>query len=93
LLKQGVKLKKTPLLQSSPLTATVGMPALVSFKAISNTQKPNVKRFNKQHLNLAALIEGEFTSAYKNRVKPFAYKQHKDEGKPSKMIVIADALN
>ena len=90
LLKQGVHLKKTPLLQSSPLSATVGMPALVNFSAISAAQKPDIKRFNKQYLNLAALIEGNFTSNYKNRVKPFHYPQHKDENKAGKVIVIAD---
>jgi len=90
LLKQGVNLKKTPLLQTSPLTATQGAPALVSFNDISLGKKPDLKKYHKKHLNLAALIEGKFTSAYKNRVKPFVLKNAKDEGKETKMIVVAD---
>ncbi len=90
LLKQGVNLKKTPLLQSSPLTATIGVPALVSFKAIARKEKPDIKSYHKKHLNLAALLEGNFTSNYKNRVKPFKYKDAKDEGKDAKIIIVAD---
>jgi len=90
LLKQGVNLKKTPLLQTSPLTATVGVPALVNFSDISLGKKPDLKKYHKKHLNLAALIEGRFTSSYKNRVKPFELKGAKDEGQKTKMIIVAD---
>lgn len=90
IVKQGIQLKKTTLLQSSPLSATIGAPAIISFNEIDMSQKPDIKRFNKQYLNLAVLIEGDFTSNYKNRVKPFTYNKHKDENLPGKMIVIAD---
>src|SRR5690606_23871188 len=36
------------------------------------------------------LLEGSFTSAYKNRVKPFNYPDSKDDGVENKMIVISD---
>ncbi len=88
LVKQGVNIKKTALLQSSKVSATVGMPKIISLNEISS--KPNVQMFKKQNLTLAALLEGNFTSTYKNRVKPFEYKNHKDENRATKMIVIAD---
>lgn len=88
LVKQGINIKKTPLLQTSDISATVGMPKIISINEINN--KPNAEAFTKKNLTLAALLEGNFTSTYKNRVKPFEYKNHKDENTPSKMIVIAD---
>ena len=88
LVKQGINIKKTPLLQSSQVSATVGMPKIISLNEISS--KPNVESFKKQNLTLAALLEGNFTSTYKNRVKPFEYKNHNDENQPAKMIVVAD---
>ena len=90
IVKQGIQLKKTPLLQSSPLSATKGAPSIISFNEIDISKKPDLKRFNKQYLNLAVLIEGDFTSNYKNRVKPIPYNQHKDEKSPGKIIVISD---
>ena len=39
---------------------------------------------------MAVLLEGNFTSVYKNRVKPFTISDAKNESKPTKMIVIAD---
>ena len=88
LVKQGINIKKTPLLQTSDISVTVGMPKIISINEINN--KPNADAFSKKNLTLAALLEGNFTSTYKNRVKPFEYKNHKDENNPSKMIVIAD---
>ncbi len=90
LLKQGIHLKKTALLQSSSLSAIIGVPSIISFNEINNTKKPDLKRYNKQYLNLAALIEGNFTSNYKNRVKPVKYSKHKNQNIASKLIIIAD---
>lgn len=91
LLKQGIKIKKTPLLYSSQLTATVGLPKLISLEEISQTvNKEFAKTFNKRPQVLAALLEGQFTSTFKNRIKPFKLKNHKDEGLDAKIIVTAD---
>jgi len=90
LIKQGVNIKKTALLQSSQYSAIVGMPKIINLNEISTTNKPDIKKFTKQNLTLAALLEGNFTSAYKNRVKPFDYDKHKDENKSSKIVVISD---
>jgi len=90
LVKQGINIKKTPLLQSSEYSATIGMPKIVSLNEINQSKKPDLKQFTKQNLTLAALLEGNFTSAFKNRIKPFEYSKHQDENKTSKMIVISD---
>ena len=89
LVKQGINIKKTPLLQTSLATATIGPPTIISIEEVNN-KKPDPKAFSKQNLTLAALLEGNFTSAFKNRVKPFEYQKHKDNSSNSKMIVIAD---
>ncbi len=80
--------EKTILLESSQLSKTVGMPREVSLKEIS--QQPDQSSFNKPNIPLAVLLEGIFTSTYKNRVKPLPSLKAKDESKPTKMIVIAD---
>ena len=91
LLKQGINIKKTPLLQSSQYSATVGMPKIISAKEIKKfQQKEVIKSLTKKNLILAALLEGNFTSAYKHRIKPFEYDNHKDENNTAKMIIVAD---
>ncbi|MFD0962583.1 gliding motility-associated ABC transporter substrate-binding protein GldG [Pseudofulvibacter geojedonensis] len=91
LLKQGINIKKTPLLHSSQLTATVGLPKLISLNEISQTvNKEFASKFNKKPQVLAALLEGKFTSTFKNRIKPFKLKKHIDEGNDAKIIVAAD---
>lgn len=81
-------IKKTVLLQSSPLTKVVGTPKLISLEEV--TKEPNPETFNKGQQNLAVLLEGEFTSVYNNRVKPFELKNERSKSVPTKMIVIAD---
>ena len=85
-LKNGIQ--KTILLQSSPLSKTVGTPSLISLKSI--TQKENPFEFNKGNLPIGVLLEGEFTSAYNQRVKPFIYKNSKEKSNSTKIIVISD---
>ncbi len=79
---------KTILLQSSKLSKLQGVPMQISLDVV--TQKPDKKTFNKGSQNLAVLLEGNFTSVYKNRVKPFNSSNLKDESINTKMIVIAD---
>ncbi|CDF78681.1 gliding motility protein GldG [Formosa agariphila KMM 3901] len=81
-------LKKTILLESAKLTKLEGTPKEISLDVV--TQEPNPQEFNKGSQPLAVLIEGEFTSAYKNRIKPFKLNSNKDDGVTTKMMVIAD---
>ena len=39
---------------------------------------------------MAVLLEGNFTSVFKNRIVPFKTDNYLTEGKPTKMIVISD---
>lgn len=79
---------KTVLLQSSPLSKTDGIPRVVNLDMIN--QQPNQATYNNGNLTLAVLIEGNFTSMYKNRVKPLKLQNTLEEGPENKMIVISD---
>jgi len=80
---------KTPLIFSSDLTRILPAPARVAFAAMD--QEPDVSQFGLRNLPLAYLLEGEFTSLYKNRFLPdgFAKADFKDAGN-GKVVVIGD---
>ncbi|MDF0708373.1 gliding motility-associated ABC transporter substrate-binding protein GldG [Flagellimonas okinawensis] len=80
--------KKTILLQSSPLSKTDGIPRVVSLDMIN--QQPDRETYTNGNLPLAVMIEGNFTSMYKNRVKPLKLHNTLEEGPENKMIVISD---
>jgi len=85
-LKNGIK--KTVLLESSPQSKAVGTPVEVNlYQFMENLDESS---FNKGNQILGVLLEGEFTSGFKNRVKPFTASAGIDDGKNNKMIVIAD---
>ncbi len=80
--------KKTILLQSSPLSKVDGTPKQIS---LSLTKNPPKKEHYVQGNNpLAVLIEGDFKSAYANRVKPVNLNDFRKKGEANKMIVISD---
>lgn len=79
---------KTILLTSSPLSKIVTTPKEINLNITS--KEPNKETYNQGLQPLAVLLEGKFTSVYKNRIKPFDLKNNKDDGVESKMIVIAD---
>lgn len=81
-------IKKTVLLQSSDFSKAVGTPVIISLADIS--KKPEKKDYNKGNQTLGVLLEGQFKSAYANRVKPFETSLFKDKSEPNKMVVIAD---
>ncbi|MGG8496928.1 gliding motility-associated ABC transporter substrate-binding protein GldG [Tenacibaculum sp. TC6] len=81
-------IKKTPLLVSSELTKKIGTPTFVELSSIA--QEPKQEEYTSGPQLLAVLLEGKFTSAYKNRVKPFALKNMTSDSITTKMIVVAD---
>ncbi len=92
-------LKKTILLSTSPISKIVGLPAPIDFDVeIPNNlqvvnEGPDQREYNAGEIPLAVLLEGNFTSAYKNRVKPLKLTgdlKNIDDGKVSKMVVISD---
>lgn len=86
LLKNDIS--KTILLQSSPLSKTIGVPTIISLKSIST--QPNPANFNNGNQPLAVLLEGEFKSAYSDRIQPYKTPLEKNISTANKMIVIAD---
>lgn len=84
---EGVK--KTPLIFTSDFSRTLTAPARVAFADME--QEPDVKLYGKKNLPLAYLLEGEFTSLYKNRFLPDGFS--KDEIRESghgKVVVFGD---
>jgi gliding-associated putative ABC transporter substrate-binding component GldG len=78
-------IKKTVLLESSEMSRKVGVP-----HPISLFQFQGLEPFVGEPSITGVLLEGNFTSTYKNRVKPFDYPDQKDDGVDNKMIVISD---
>lgn len=81
-------IQKTALLQSSPLSKSVGTPVIISLRTI--TQKPNEAEYNKGNKPISVLLEGKFKSAYFERIKPFEIENSKENGIDNKMVVVAD---
>jgi len=81
-------IKKTPLLISSPLSQKVGTPTIIELQTIA--EEPEEKDFVAGNQLFAVLLEGDFNSAYKNRIKPFETPIFKENATHNKMIVIAD---
>ncbi|PWK18498.1 gliding motility-associated ABC transporter substrate-binding protein GldG [Xanthomarina spongicola] len=79
---------KTVLLKSSILSKIEGTPREISLEMTA--EEPDPKLYTNPHQNLAVLLEGEFTSVYNNRIKPFPLSDEKNNSKTTKMIVIAD---
>jgi len=82
--------KKTPLLFSSDRSRILPLPHLISLTAFQ--EPPLESEFALQNLPLAYLLEGEFTSLFKNRFVPeeFAGGSVKNSGK-GKVLVLGDA--
>ena len=81
--------KKTPLIFSSDFSKRLSAPVRVAFQDSEN--QPVVEEFPLKNLPLAYLLEGEFTSLFKNRFIPdgFAKEKFKDSGN-GKVVVFGD---
>ena len=81
-------IKKTPLLMSSPLTQKIGTPTIIELQSIAD--EPLEQEYVSGNQLFAVLLEGNFKSAYKNRIKPFETSLFKENASNNKMIVISD---
>lgn len=81
-------IQKTILLQSSIYSTKVGLPKEITLSMVN--ERPAQSEFNAGALPFGVLLEGSFSSVFKNRVLPFKYDSFKNEGAPAKMIVISD---
>ncbi|WP_240095557.1 gliding motility-associated ABC transporter substrate-binding protein GldG [Christiangramia crocea] len=79
---------KTILLTSSPRSKLEGVPAEISLDMVN--QKPDLETYNAGEQPLAVLLEGNFKSVYKNRIKPFELENSIEESVPTKMLVVSD---
>ncbi len=86
-------IRKKVLLTTSKFSRTLSPPVMINLKEAELT--PDEKDFNKSSLPVAALLEGVFPSAFKNRVVSNLTDNKnlkiKTESVKTKMIVIADA--
>ena len=85
-LKNGVK--KTVLLASSPFSKADGTPREINLRIDPNNQ--NKEAYKHGNIPLAVLLEGEFNSVYKDRIRPINLKEKIDRSKLTKMLVVAD---
>lgn len=85
-LKNGIR--KTILLSSSPFSKADGTPREVSLKIDVNKLDKNA--YKTGNIPTAVLLEGEFISVYKNRIRPIELKANTEVSKPTKMIVVSD---
>lgn len=87
---------KTIILSSSDNSRTIGTPALIS--GAENRDAPRDAAFNRKNIPAGVLLEGAFTSLYKNRISRQQMDTLMGYGSPflsrcqhdNKMIVIAD---
>lgn len=80
------QLNKTILISSSDFSQTLQTPASIALKEAS--EKLNPALFDQKSQALGVLIEGEFTSAYDNRVPPVKLDEKKTKAN-SQMIVFS----
>jgi len=89
-------IKKTILLSTSPNSKTIATPALISGK--ENVNEPESDRFKKSKIPAAILLEGKFTSLFKNRLSAAMNDSLEKDGAvfmqeciaDNKIIVVAD---
>ena len=81
-------IKKTPLLVSSLLSQKIGTPSFIELQSIADEVVENDYKNGNQLF--AVLLEGNFISAYKNRVKPYESSLYKEKASNNKMVIISD---
>jgi ABC-2 type transport system permease protein len=85
-------IRKSILLSTSAYSRTLLPPVLIMLKEAELT--PDEKEYTKANMPVAVLLEGAFTSAFKNRMTTSLIEDHnfriKTSGAKTKMIVVAD---
>jgi ABC-2 type transport system permease protein len=86
---KALGIRKTPLLFSSTASRKLSTPVHIS---INDLRTMNPEEFTAGPVALGYLLEGKFTSLYKNRFLPVDVDSSTflSEGKPAKLVVIAD---
>src|SRR5690606_12075451 len=82
---------KTIILQSSPFSRLLNLPATLSLQLIE--EAPDPAQFKNKPYSVAALLEGPFPSVFLNRPLPSGIApsvEIPERGKPAKMIAVSD---
>ena len=86
-------IKKTFLLNSSPYARRMNAPVYINLNILG--YEPDESLYNEQFLPVAVLLEGQFSSLFKNRIPPsLIYSKEigfTELSSPTSMIVVADA--
>jgi gliding-associated putative ABC transporter substrate-binding component GldG len=80
------EIQKTPLIFTSDYTRKLKGPIHISFENLKQEMKP--ENFNLKNVPVTYLLEGEFTSAYQNRLPPKGKETAKRKDKSSKNSII-----
>lgn len=85
-------IKKTVLLTTSEYTRVKNAPATID---LADAQaEPDRRLYSRKSVPIAVLLEGEFQSAWRNRLSPYFTSQPsmgvREKSEPTKMIVISD---
>lgn len=92
---EAAGVKKEPLLVTSPNSRIISTPALISLN--ENRDAPEDDKFKRNAIPVAMLLEGQFTSLYRNRISKAQADTLAAAGQPfkavsadNKIIVVAD---
>ncbi|MBC7450961.1 MAG: gliding motility-associated ABC transporter substrate-binding protein GldG [Cytophagales bacterium] len=81
-------IKKTVLVQTSAQSKETQVPFRIDLDVLKNDSDP--ESFKGGPKTIACLLEGQFTSLYKNRPSPLAGSSVSSEGKPSRILICSD---
>ncbi len=82
------KVVKIPLLYTSANTKVIGAPIQIDLNSLRRESVP--ESFQGGIQNVGYLLEGEFTSLYKNKPLPGPVSEFKESSVPARIIVISD---
>lgn len=87
---KALGIRKIPLVFSSKYSKTKAIPNMISLDEIKEAKQAQL--FNRPHLPVAYLLEGEFTSLFANRFPPKGASTTTiiRKGKPAKIFVMSD---
>ena len=82
--------KKTPLLMSSPYSRKIATPVHINVNELRKNLRDT--DYSTRFITVGIMLEGKFTSLYKNRFPPAGFEPSKiiEESSPTKIMVIAD---
>lgn len=87
---KAIGIRKTPLMYTSQYSRVMKSPVQVSVDDVQNERRPEFFQAGPQPI--AYLLEGEFTSLFKNRIIPkgFPKNEFKEGSTENKIIVVSD---